>query len=236
MYYHFYARLVRSAKVVCVSVFLRRAPEHRLPASSDDAYTAFLWLRAVARGELQEPWLEGCGDFRRVFLVGDRTGIYLVHQVAAREGAEDVEPVKIAGGVPIHPGFQRAKPSKSFSELPDNPLLTREMVNKFMSLALPIGSTKDQPITCPVGPQAPPLESLSLPPMLVVVAEMDLLRDTDLEYCEATKEAGKEVEVLINEGMDHCFYLNKAAIDSDVETAAQVDKLIEEIVSFINGH
>ncbi|KAF9664532.1 hypothetical protein SADUNF_Sadunf16G0028500 [Salix dunnii] len=233
MYYHYYTRLVRSAQAICVSVYLRRAPEHKLPAPSEDAYAAFLWLRAIARGDLSDQWIKSYADFSRIYLVGDSTGGNLVHQVAARAGADDIEPLRIGGGVAIHPGFLRAEPSKSFLELPDNPLLTREMVNKFMSFALPAGSTKDHPITCPMGPQAPPLATLKLCPMLVMVAELDLLRDSELEYCEEMKKAGKEVEVLMNHGMGHSFYFNKIAIDMDPETASHAQKIIDEIISFM---
>uniref|UniRef100_A0A0E0L3K1 Alpha/beta hydrolase fold-3 domain-containing protein n=1 Tax=Oryza punctata TaxID=4537 RepID=A0A0E0L3K1_ORYPU len=34
-----------------------------------------------------------------------------------------------------------------------------------------------------MGPNTPLLESVPLPPLLVVVAEHDLIRDTNLEYC-----------------------------------------------------
>ncbi|KAK2652016.1 hypothetical protein Ddye_011872 [Dipteronia dyeriana] len=59
--------------------------------------------------------------------------------------------------------------------------------------ALSDGATKYFPITCPMGPLAAPLGNLKLPRMLVAVAvaEMDLIRDSELESCEAMKEAGK---------------------------------------------
>ncbi|KAA8517364.1 hypothetical protein F0562_017630 [Nyssa sinensis] len=236
MYYQFYTRLVRSPPAICVSVYLRLAPEHRVPAACDDAHSAFLWLIAVARRELSDLWLQSYADFGRVFPLGDSTGGNLVHEVAARAGAIDSEPVRLAGGVPIHAGFNRAKPSKSFLELPESPMLTREMVDKFMVLGLPLGSTKNHPVMCPMGPAAPPLVGLKLPPMLVVVAEKDLLHDTELEYCETMKGAGKEVVVLLEPGMGHSYYLNKMGIDSDPGMAASVDHLIAEITNFINRH
>ncbi|KAE8818556.1 putative carboxylesterase 15 [Hordeum vulgare] len=64
-----------------------------------------------------------------------------------------------------------------------------------------------------MGPNAPPLESVPLPPMLVVVGEKDLIHDTNLEYCDALRAAGKDVEVLINRSMTHSFYLNKFAVE-----------------------
>ncbi|XP_052174696.1 probable carboxylesterase 15 [Diospyros lotus] len=234
LYYNFYARLVLSARAVCVSVDLRLAPEHRVPAACDDAYSAFLWLDAVARGELSEPWLETYADFGRVFLVGDSTGGNLVHETASRAGEIDAGALKLVGGIPLHPGFIREEPSRSLLELPESPMLTRDMVTKLMDLGLPEGCTKDHPVTCPMGPSAPPLSLLKLPPMLVVVAEKDLLRDTELEYCEAMKKAGKEVEVLLEEGMSHCYYLNKIAVDVEPEAAASADRLIAAIINFIN--
>lgn len=71
---------------------------------------------------------------------------------------------------------------------------------------------------------------------MVVAAEENLLRDTQLEYFEAMKEAGKEVKLVFEHVMGHCYYLNKIAIDCDPKTAARVDYLIGEITKFMNGH
>ncbi|CAN1798975.1 hypothetical protein LINPERHAP1_LOCUS21947 [Linum perenne] len=37
-------------------------------------------------------------------------------------------------------------------EQPESPLLTLDTVNKFLRLAMPLGSTKDHPITCSMEP------------------------------------------------------------------------------------
>ncbi|KAJ4978161.1 hypothetical protein NE237_008941 [Protea cynaroides] len=237
MYYHVYTRLVRSARAICVSVKQRLAPEHRLPAACEDGYSVLLWLQAVALGNLAEPWLKANGDFQRIFLIGDSSGGNIVHEVAARVGLDNLNPIQLAGGIPIHPGFVRAERSKSELEKKfETPFLTLEMVDKFLALALPIGSTKDHPITCPMGPAAPPLAGLKLPPFLVVLAENDLILDTEMEYCEAMKKAGKNVEVLVNHGVGHSFYLNKIAVDMDPNTASETNRLITEITNFIKRH
>lgn len=234
MYHYFYTRLVTSARAICVSVEMRLAPEHRLPAAVDDCYAALKWLQSVARAELTEPWLEDHAEFSRVFLVGDSTGGNLVHQVAARAGSDELAPLRLAGGVLLHPGFVRAERSRSeLDPQAESAFLTLDMVDKFLGMALPIGSTKDHPITCPMGAAAPPLAGLQMPPFLVAVAEKDLMRDTELEYVEEMKKGGKEVEVLLSPGMGHCFYLNKIAIDSDPDTADQTDILIAAISEFL---
>ncbi|XP_048326975.2 carboxylesterase 15 [Ziziphus jujuba] len=236
MYYTVYTRLARAAGAICVSVYLRLSPEHRLPAAIDDGYSALLWLSSLAKGGSHEPWLVDHADFNRVFLIGDSSGANLVHAVAARAGEADLSPLRLAGGIPIHPGFVRAERSKSELEMPQSPFLTLDMVDKFLSLALPVGCTKDHPITCPMGAAAPPLEGLKLPPLLLCIADKDLLLDTETEYYECMKKAKKDVELLINPGMTHSFYLNKIAVDMDPNTAAQTDGLITGIVEFIKKH
>jgi acetyl esterase/lipase len=109
-------------------------------------------------------------------------------------------------------------------------------LDKFLSLALPEGATKDHPFTCPMGPQAPPLETVPLPPMLVAVAEKDLIYDTNIVYCKALRAAGKEVEVLVNRAMSHSFYLNMYAVDMDRTTGEQTQELIDAIASFVSRH
>ncbi|XP_058108899.1 probable carboxylesterase 15 [Magnolia sinica] len=239
MYHQIYTRLVSSARAICISAEMRLAPEHRLPAAIDDCYEALLWLRAMARAELPEPWIElgARADFNRVFLIGDSAGGNLVHEVAARAGSEEWSPLRIAGGLLLHPGFVREERSKSEMELQsESTFLTIEMVDKFLAMALPIGSTKDHPITCPMGPDAPQLGDLRLPPLLVAVGQKDLMRDTQLEYVEKMKKAGQDVELLLSPGLGHCFYLNKIAIDSDPETAAQTDIVIATVSDFVGRH
>ncbi|KAK6140495.1 hypothetical protein DH2020_025776 [Rehmannia glutinosa] len=237
MYYTVYTRLARAARAMVVSVNLRRAPEHRLPAACDDGLAALLWLRSVAIKQSHEPWLSDHGDFGRVFLIGDSSGGNIVHQVAARAGHEDLNPLKLAGAIPIHPGFCRSRRSKSEMEQPETPFLTLEMVDKFLSLALPVGATKDHPITCPMGEHAPPLEELKkLPPYMYCVAEQDLIKDTEMEFYEAMKRAKKEVELFVSNGVGHSFYLNKIAVEMDPTTGNETEKLFHGITEFINKH
>ncbi|KAK1304721.1 putative carboxylesterase 6 [Acorus calamus] len=202
---------------------------HRLPAAVYDCLSALTWLRS-------SPVLLPPGvDLTRVFLIGDSSGGNLVHQVAALAG--DVSPLRIAGAIPIHPGFVRSTRSESEMKTEnESPILTLEMVDKLLGLAVPEGSTKDHPIICPMGPEATPMEEVELPPLMVVVAEKDLMKDTQMEYVEAVKGAGKEVEVLMNRGMMHCFYFNEMMVKADPKTGEETKKLVEGIVDFIRRH
>ncbi|KAK1293964.1 putative carboxylesterase 15 [Acorus calamus] len=232
MYHEFYSRLVRSLPAACVSVQTRLAPEHRLPAAVDDCLSALSWLRSSPSDVLASAGV----DLTRVFLIGDSSGGNLVHQVAARAG--DVSPVRIAGAIPIHPGFVRARRSASEKDLGnESPMLTLDMLDRFLALALPEGETKDHPITCPMGEEGFVEEVVGqMPPMMVVVAEKDLIRDTEMEYVEAARKAGLEVEVLVNEGVGHSFYLNSFAVKEDPKTAEETEKLIDGIRDFVRRH
>ncbi|CAD6272150.1 unnamed protein product [Miscanthus lutarioriparius] len=183
--------------------------------------------------------LREAADVSRVFLVGDSSGANISHFAAARVGQDGAgiwAPLCVAGCVLIQPGFMRATRSRSELEVGDSVFFTLDMLDKCNAMALPVGATKEHPFTCPMGPQGPPLESVPLPPMLVAVAENDLVRDTNLEYRDALRAAGKEAEVLLNRGMGHAFYLNKFAVDMGPSTGERTQKLIDAIVSFIAFH
>ncbi|KAM3361710.1 putative carboxylesterase 6 [Capsicum galapagoense] len=236
MYYTVYTRLARVANAIIVSVFLPLAPEHRLPAACDSGFASLLYLRDLSRQKINEPWLSHFADFNRVFLIGDSSGGNIVHQVAVRAGEEDLSPMKLAGAIPIHPGFVRSKRSKSELEQEQTPFLTLDMVDKFLGFALPIGSNKDHPITCPMGDAAPAVEELKLPPYLYCVADKDLIKDTEMEFYEALTNAKKDVELCISYGVGHSFYLNKIAVEMDPVTGSATEKLFEAIAEFISNH
>ncbi|KAK4836644.1 hypothetical protein QYF36_025694 [Acer negundo] len=219
MYYHMYTKLAKSALAIIVSVYLRLAPENRLPTACDDGFEALQWLSLLSQAESHETWLDQRADFNIVFLIGDSFRGNVVHEVATRAGHVDLSPMKLSGAIPIHPGFVRSERSMSKLEQPESPFLTLDMVDKFLKLALPVNCTKDHPITCPMGEVAPPLEELKLSPVLLCVAENDMIKDIEMEYYKGSKKAQKEVELLINPGMGHNFYLNKISVDLDPNTA-----------------
>nr|GEY07447.1 probable carboxylesterase 15 [Tanacetum cinerariifolium] len=234
MYYNIYTRIARASGAIVVSPYLRRAPEHRLPAAIDDGYSTLLWLKELANKKTHEPWVSALGDFNRIFLIGDSSGGNLVHQVARKAAQENLDPLRVAGVVPIHPGFVRSVRSKSELEAPESTFLTLHMLDKFMELWLPEGSTKDHPMTCPM---AEPVDDLNLPPYLLCVAEKDLiLLDTEIEFYETMKKANKKIELLMSYGMGHVFYLNKIDIDNDPQTSDETEKFVQGIANFVKSH
>jgi acetyl esterase/lipase len=245
LYHNFYAPLTAKLRVAgIVSVYLPLAPEHRLPAAIVAGHDALLWLRDVACGKnvvysAPVERLRKAADFSRVFLIGDSSGGNLVHLVAARAGEDGMgalHPVRLAGGVLLHPGFAREKRSRSELENPPNPLLTLEMIDKLLALGLPLGATKDSPYTSPEL-AAKAVEHVAMPPLLLMVAEKDLLRDPQVDYGKAMVLAGKEVDTKVSRGaVAHVFFLNFVAVKSDRLTSIRTKQLIHAIKNFISHH
>ncbi|KAL6847941.1 hypothetical protein ACP4OV_022069 [Aristida adscensionis] len=73
---------------------------------------------------------------------------------------------------------------------------TTEMSDQFWRLSLPVGATRDNPAANP-----------SRPPVLVVAAGRDLLRDRVLGYAESLKATGKAVELPDIAGDEHGFFV-----------------------------
>eukprot|EP01018_Ginkgo_biloba_P005808 Gb_23851 [translate_table: standard] len=233
MYYRFYAHLVKTSNVICVSVDYRLAPEHRLPAACEDCFGVVRWLRSVASGEAQESWLGQYADFSRCFLMGESAGGNLVHQTAVRAAGESVDPVGLRGCVVIHPGFVRAQPSQSEADVPDWPILTLEKIDKFLKLSVPSGSGREHPVFCPMGPLAASLDGLKLPKTLVAIANRDPLRDTQVEYYEAMKMSGQNVEVLFSENVGHYFHVTGFAFNNRPHVEREISILLNAVDHFI---
>ncbi|XP_015698904.2 uncharacterized protein LOC102720201 [Oryza brachyantha] len=116
--------------------------------------------------------------------------------------------------------------------------MTQETVDKFVMLALPVGTTgRDHPYTSPAA-AARAGEGARLPPMLLMVAEEDMLRDPQVEYGEAMARAGKAVETVVSRGrgIGHIFYLNWFAVESDPVAAARARELVDAVKSFVDSH
>ncbi|KAF8701232.1 hypothetical protein HU200_033718 [Digitaria exilis] len=251
LYHNFYAPLAAELDVAgIVSVYLPLAPEHRLPAAIDAGHAALLWLRDVSCG-----WnIYGAGDddsstvvgrfrdgadFSRVFLIGDSSGGNLVHLVAARAGEDEpgvLHPLKLAGGVLLHPGFAREKKSRSEIENPPSLFLTPEMIDKLLALGLPVGVNKDSVYTSPEL-AAKAVAHIRMPPLLLMAAEKDLLHDPQVDYGKAMEHVGKKVKTVVSRGnVAHIFYLNFFAVKTDQLTADRTKELVHTVKSFIDRH
>uniref|UniRef100_A0A5B6ZIX3 Putative carboxylesterase 7 isoform X1 n=1 Tax=Davidia involucrata TaxID=16924 RepID=A0A5B6ZIX3_DAVIN len=201
-------KLVAEANVVAVSVEYRLAPEHPIPACYDDSWAALQWVASHAKGNGPDPWLNNYADFRRLFLAGDSAGGNICHTLAYRVGSIGLPWVRVVGAVLGHPYFGGTDDDKMWLYM------------------CPTNGGLDDPR---LKPDAGDLARLGCERVLVFVAEKDHLSGVGRAYYEELKKSGwgGTVEIVENEGEDHCFHL-------DDPTCQNAVALIGKIVSFIN--
>jgi len=204
-------RFAAELPAVVLSVQYRLAPEHRLPAAVEDAATFFSWLRAQASpgaGAGAEPWLAESADFSRTFVSGVSAGANLAHHAVVRIAAGQIVPgpaVRVAGYALFSAFFGSDERTATESDPPAGASLTVEMSDQLWRMALPAGVTRDHPLANPVAPGGASLETLPLPPALVVVPGRDVLCGHVLRYAARLKEMGKAVELAEFPGERHGF-------------------------------
>lgn len=203
-YNKFCRRLARRRRAVVLLVEYRLAPEHKYPAAYDDCFAALAWLRERGRD-----YLPLNADLSRCFLMGESAGGNIVHHVGCRVAGEgDMSPVKIVGHVLIQPFFGGEERTPVEVRLSNSlPLLTLEAADWYWKVFLPEGATRDHPAANVMGADSPDILGLPLPPSLVVVGGLDILKDRDLEYFEYLKRMGKQVELLFYENGVHSFHI-----------------------------
>ncbi|XP_020589852.1 probable carboxylesterase 15 [Phalaenopsis equestris] len=208
-FHNYCLRLASDLRSIIVSPDYRLAPEDRLPAAINDSFAAVLWLRSQALCPDPNPLLQEA-DFSQVFISGDSAGGNIAHHIAVRFGSDsgraELEPVLIRGYVLLMPFFGGTQRTRSEATCPHEAFLNLEVNDRFWRLALPVGSTTDDPISNPFGSGGPGLREVWFGPMLVIVGGEDLLRDRAVDYAERLKEWGKPIEVVKFEGQQHGFF------------------------------
>jgi acetyl esterase/lipase len=222
-------KVATEAKVICVSVEYRRAPEHRLPVAYDDCFSVLEWLdrQALAlEGVSVDPWLASYADFSKVFLAGCSAGANIVHQVGIRASGRNWDRLCLQGAILVHPFFGGEEAIGC--ELGAGPEVEdfNKLVDALWSISLPAGADRDHPFSNPVGPGSPALSTLVYPPTLVFVAGKDLLRDRGILYYESLKTAGKDVDFVMTDGEIHGFHM----FNPNSENATLMLKRISEFM------
>jgi len=163
----------------------RLAPRHVFPAAFEDARAALSALSEEHGG---------------VALAGDSAGGGLALGVmAARRRAGESLP-RVAALFSPWTDLAVTGPSTRENEGRD-PMFTRKML-KIASRAYLAGAS-------PRDPRASPLyaELSGLPPLLIHVAEAELLRDDALRFAARARQAGVETKLVLWPGVPHCWQL-----------------------------
>ncbi|HEV8584679.1 MAG TPA: alpha/beta hydrolase [Methylomirabilota bacterium] len=194
-------RQITAESGVCViSVDYRLAPEHKFPASVDDAWAATRWIAAHAA----DLGVDGA----KVAVGGDSAGGNLAAVVAllARDGGSP----PIALQVLIYPVTDLSAESQSYTDLADGYMLTRDSMRWFKAQYL---TKEEDAADWRVSPlRAPSLAGVA--PALVITAGYDPLRDEGEAYARRLREAGVGVDAVCFGGMIHGFVPMGRLIDT----------------------
>ncbi|XP_023755672.1 probable carboxylesterase 18 [Lactuca sativa] len=218
-------RFARKVPVVVVSVNYRLAPEHRYPAQHDDCFDV---LKFIDDEENRSKCLPENANLLRCFLAGDSAGGNLAHHVAQRACEYNFRRLKVIGVVAIQPFFGGEERTESETRLAGTPLVSVKRTDWMWNAFLPEGEgfNRDHPIINVSGPQAVDVSEINLPPVMVVVAGFDVLRDWQKRYYEWLKKSGKEVYLFEHPNMCHAFYIFPELPESG--------QLIDQVKDFIH--
>ena len=178
-------RLANRSRLPVLSIDYRLAPQHRFPAQLDDIAAVLDWLDA----EGATVGLRG-----RTFLEGDSAGGNLALVTALRN------PGRFGALVLLYPfldptaGFESYKNAVPWQSAEDATVFWGQYASSPDDL---------------VNPDVAPLRSTvlhTLPPTLVLTAEIDMLRDEGERLVELLAEAGVEVIGARMLGAEHSFW------------------------------
>ncbi|XP_065882275.1 probable carboxylesterase 2 [Euphorbia lathyris] len=229
-----------TAEVPYLGVFMQflLAPESPLPAALEDSWAALEW---VVTHSVKEPWLKDYADFSHVFLAGDSCGANMAHHLALKLNGSKLGPeLKIKGIAMINPYFWGKDPvgveiTDHFRKSMVDKWWTfichfrKSMVDKWWTFICPSDKGCDDPLINPFADGSPDLEGLGCSRLVIVVSEMDVLRDRGMLYYGKLVSSGWKgnAEVMEIKGEDHVFHI----FDPNYQNAKS---LFKRLASFIN--
>lgn len=228
-YHYFLTNLASKAGCLIISLNYRLAPENRLPAAYDDGAKTVTWVKKHAQnGSNEQNWWSSRSNFSSMFLAGDSAGANIAHHVAARIGSNGLK-----GTILIQPFFggeARTESEKHTIQHP-NSALTLSASDTYWRLALPVGAaSRDHPWCNPLAKSATNLSDLKLPPTMICISDMDILKDRSLDFCAAVANAGKRVYKVIYEGVGHAFQI----LHNSPLSRARTEEMLSHLKDFIN--
>ncbi|WP_394938139.1 alpha/beta hydrolase [Psychromicrobium sp. YIM B11713] len=172
------------------SIDYRLAPEHPFPAGLNDVSAALSWLTDHAE--------EFGGDPDRLVIGGDSAGGTLA--IAASTRVRDAGGKQVRAQLLLYPLLTFATDSQSWKELGADHFPTLGIMPYFERAYVPQGQDATDPMISPLNG-----ELKDLPPSIVLIGELDPLRDHARAYAESLEAAGVPVEFAVYPGVEHGF-------------------------------
>jgi acetyl esterase len=204
-----------------VSVDYRLAPEHVFPAAADDAYDALVWA-ASASGLAGSP---GQSGGRPIVVAGDSAGGNLAAVSALR--ARDSGGPPVALQVLVYPVVDCDLERRSYRECDgDELILNRRDMAWFWDHYAADPAARSNPYASPL--RAPSLSGL--PPVYLVTAEHDPLRDEGFAYADRLRAARTQVEHRHYGSQIHGFFTFTGVLDDADKAVAEAGSAIRSAV------
>ena len=194
--------LAQKANAIVASVDYRKAPEHKFPASHEDAFAAYQWVLANASSF--------GGDPKQVAVAGESAGGNLAANVAimARDqGAQAPTHMLL-----IYPVADSSMATESYLEFANAKPLGKPAMQWFVEKALNPEDSKNPMIDLVNA------NLKGLPPATVITAQIDPLRSEGKALADRLQAAGSEVTYRNFEGVTHEFF-GMGAVVADAAAA-----------------
>jgi acetyl esterase len=213
-------RLAVAGDCVVVALDYRRAPETKFPGPLEDCVNAVRWLAANPHA------LDA--DGAHVVVMGDSAGGNLTAATALC--LRDEGGPTVTAQILLYPCLAPARTSTyaSYAQFADGPLMTRADMEWFWNHYLRSEADEHDPRAVPL--VAPDLAGL--PQALVVVAELDPLRDEGLAYAERLRSAGVPTEARVYRGAAHGFWW----MDGEMRQASELTEQLGRYLRALSTH
>ena len=190
--------LAKAANAIVVSVDYRRAPEARFPAAWDDAFASYKWVASHA-GALG-------GDPKKLALAGESAGgnLAVATAIAARDAHASM-PVAVLAVYPV--AQTGSMNTESYIENALAKPLDKAMIAWFL----------DKLLRAPTDMQDIRLDLVhanlsGLPPVNIINAQLDPLRDDGAMLQKAIEAADGPVDRRVYSGVTHKFFGTAAVV------------------------
>ncbi|GCE28973.1 putative lipase/esterase [Dictyobacter alpinus] len=185
--------IARHTPCIVVSVGYRLAPEHKFPAAPEDCYAATQWVADHAH--------EFNGDPQRIAVGGDSAGGNLAAVVTLM--ARDQHGPELCFQVIIYGETDYYEPgTPSYTTYAAGYGLTKAEMSWLWDQYIDRKEHATHPYASPL--RATDLSKL--PPVLIITAEYDTVRDEAELYAQRLQEAGVPVQLTRYQGMIHSFF------------------------------
>jgi acetyl esterase/lipase len=200
-----------------VSPDYRLAPEHPFPAATDDTLAVLRWAA--------DHIAEYGGDPERIAVGGESAGANLA-AVAAQRVRDEGGP-RLAAQVLITPPVDPLADTESRKAFAHGPIISTELGARLTALYLGDPSNAASPLAAP----ARAADLSSLPPTLVITAEIDPLRDEAEDYARALAAAGVRTECRRFDGLFHTAFSLSGAIPRVAEMQTCIAEFLAPLLT-----